>query len=57
MRFNNRPSQLAFPRTRQQFKWRRFKRAVRRFIESEWFNMAVVLLIVAFAVGYFSVAS
>ena len=57
MKFYTRPQQRAFPFTRQQMKWSRFKRATRRFIESEWFNMAVVLLIVAFAVGYFSVQS
>ena len=55
MKFYTRPNQRAFPHTRQQFKWKRFKRAMVRFIETEWFNFAVVLLIVAFALGYGSI--
>jgi len=38
-------------------KWGQFKRAIRRFIESEWFGLGVFLLLAALALGYFSVAS
>ena len=55
MKFYTRPQQRAFPRTRQQLKWSRFKRAMWRFIESQWFTGAILLLLVCFAIGYVSV--
>ena len=42
--------QFAFPYTRQALKWSRFKRASRRAVahslESEWFWMALVLIVI-----------
>lgn len=51
------PRQLAFPYTRQHLKWSRFKRASRRAVESEWFNMAVAVLMVAAALAFVGVQS
>ena len=57
MKFYTRPNQRAFPFTRQQFKWRRFKRATFRAVQSEWFNVFVFLMMVLTAVLWSATAS